>query len=91
MGRGKLPQGADTVPREAESLPCWCPAVIVEADPNITAADTKKDLGYSSTDQALSSSGQQTSKQDVDQWLADKGKREKISRDLENMTEEMFT
>lgn len=47
-------------------------------------------LGYSSTDKALSSSRQQTSKEDVCQWLAAKRKREKISRDLENMTEETF-
>lgn len=78
------------MPCEAECLPCWCPAVIGEADPNITAAHTRKQLGYSSTDKALSSSRKQTSKEDVYQWLATIGKRKKINRDLENMTEGML-
>lgn len=64
--------------------------MIVTADPNITAAHTKKWLDYSGTDKALSSSRQQTSKEDVYQWFAAKGRTEKISRDLENMTEGMF-
>lgn len=62
----------------------------MEADPSIAAALTKKQLGYRGTDKALSSSRQQTSKEDVYQWLAAKGERQKISRDLENMTEWMF-
>lgn len=75
---------------EAESLPCWCPAVTVGADPNIIGADTKKQLSYSSTNKALSSSRQQTSKKDVPVVGCQRKKREKISRDLENMTEETF-
>lgn len=62
----------------------------MEADPNISAAHTETWLDYSGADKALSSSRQQTSKEDVYQWLAAKGKTEKISRDLENMTEGTF-
>lgn len=50
----------------------------------------QKAVGYRDTDKALSSSRQQTSKKDVYQWLAAKGKREKISRDLRKVTEETF-
>lgn len=61
-----------------------------EQIPNITGADTKRQLSYSSTDKALSSSRQQTSKKDVPVVGCQRKKREKISRDLENMTEETF-
>lgn len=88
--RGKLPWELTRCLVSQSPCPAGAQQWLWEQIPNITGADTKRQLSYSSTDKALSSSRQQTSKKDVPVVGCQRKKREKISRDLENMTEETF-